>query len=69
MLGQDELQKVRGNVRLCFAGKKVRLNLTSRARHTWTLAMDHTEYADAILKWVRLKTPGTHALMCFFKVS
>ena len=39
----------------------VRLNLTSRARHTVQYAdaaMDQTEYADAILKWVRWKTPG-----------
>jgi len=24
--------------------------------------MDHTEYADAILKWVRLKTPDQHTI-------
>jgi len=41
MLGQDIVQKVRGNVRLYFAGWKVRLSLASRARHTGPRTM-HT---------------------------
>ena len=34
MLGQDIVQKIRGNVRLYFAGWKERLNLGPRTMHT-----------------------------------
>jgi len=58
---RDRAQIIREIVRLAFYGWKVRLNLTSRVQHTPTLAMDLPEYANAILKWVRWKTPcGKH---------
>jgi len=63
MLIQEIVQKVRKNVRLSFAVRKVRMNLTSRARRTRTQAIDHTEYANATLNWIRLTTLDSNVRM------
>ena len=62
MLRQNNIQKIRGDIRLPRAAWKACFNLTTPADHTHSLDEENAKDAHANLKWVRLKTPDLNVL-------